>query len=88
MEQVGFGFDMGRSVADGSGGLRSKGRTALLAILQAPGMTEEKVSKVVKCSAEFISLVACGKRKPQRWALRVRFETGLGIAAPSWDEFE
>lgn len=74
-----------RSVADGSGGLRSKGRNALLAILQTPGMTEEKVSKVVKCSAEFISLVASGKRKPQRWALRVAFENKLGILCQSWD---
>jgi hypothetical protein len=68
--------------------MRSKGRTKLLEILQIPGVTEASVAKIVKCSAAFISLVVAGKKKPQRWALRIRFKTGLGIEEPSWDESE
>jgi hypothetical protein len=85
MEQVTL-FDLGQSVADASGGIRSRGRSALLLLLQAEGMTEEKVGKRVKCCAEFVSLVASGKRKPQRWRLRIAFEREYGILAHWWDE--
>lgn len=69
---------------DSSGGVKSKGRSQLLVILQQK--TGVEVAKLVGCSGEFISLVAGGRRKPQRWALRVAFERSLSIPCSDWDE--
>lgn len=73
-------------VVDGSGGLKSKGRAQLVSILQT--MTGVEVAKIVGCSGEFVSLVASGRRKPQRWALRIAFQRALHIPCEDWDRLE
>lgn len=76
----------GFSIVDGSGGIKSKGRAHLVSILQT--MTGVEVAKIVGCSGEFVSLVASGRRKPQRWALRIAFERALHIPCEDWDKLE
>lgn len=84
MQQVAL-FEMGPSIADASGGMRSKARTVLIKILNGEELNRRIMAKKVRCSAEFVGLCANGKRKPERWRLRVAFQRHYGILAEWWD---
>ena len=85
MEQITIaGIELDPSPFDASGGKRSKGRAKLLKILQTK--TETEVAREVRCSPEFISMLACGRRKPGSWRLMDRILSKLKIARDSWED--
>lgn len=67
-----------------SGGRKSKGRSMLLDILQT--RTREDVAREIRCTPEFVSMVASGKRNPARWRLVERMYVKLGIPRDAWEE--
>lgn len=88
MEQVRFPIidailcDAPSSGFDASGGRKSRGRSLLLKILET--RTRESVAQDIRCTPEFVSLLASGKRKPARWQLMDRIASKLGIPRDSW----
>lgn len=70
------------NLADGSGGLRSEGRSLLLAALKTT--TRRTLAKQIGCTSVFVGLCAAGQRRPKRWILVKRFESVCGIPAESW----
>jgi hypothetical protein len=63
--------------------LVSLGRRLLLGKLQE--MTRNEIGRTVHCTGEFVSQIAAGIKKPERYRLRMAFEQELGIPASSWD---
>lgn len=73
-----------QSLADGSGGRKTKGRMLLLVILRST--TREELASKLGYSSEFVGLVANGKRRPVLWRCVTAFERTCGIPPQSWNQ--